>query len=233
MRVGRINPVAPRDLAISRAIEFTHPTGLALVARHQVPVAVERNGDRRAPHIGGERLGVHARGDHEGSVGVAALMEADRLQLVFLPCLARPPHERLRREGMLCPSPKHKRLFAGAAQEAMGGDLGAQGLAKRHPPPSRAALRSDRPHALIPASLDPDHPLREVDVGPAKRLELAAAKTGVKRARPKRTVAFGKRADQGLGLGRPCNQLAPSSCRGEAKPERRVWSTSEREIARR
>jgi hypothetical protein len=56
-----------------------HQRRLALIARHQMPITIKRDRNARVPHIRAERLGIYPGGDHEGRVGMPALVEADRL----------------------------------------------------------------------------------------------------------------------------------------------------------
>jgi hypothetical protein len=65
-----------------------------LVARHQVPVAVERDLDRRVPDVGRERLRVDARRDEEARARVSEFVQPDRRQARRRPRLRRPDRVR-------------------------------------------------------------------------------------------------------------------------------------------
>lgn len=60
-------------------------SGLILVAREQMPVAIERDRDQRMPHVGRQGFRVHSCGDAEAGVGVARILKADRLKFRLLP----------------------------------------------------------------------------------------------------------------------------------------------------
>lgn len=62
-----------------------HRPRLDLAARHQVPVAVERDRDRRVAQVGAQGLGVQSGSDSDAGVGVSALVESEWLQSGFLP----------------------------------------------------------------------------------------------------------------------------------------------------
>src|SRR5439155_22363016 len=109
-------------------IRGEHPSGLALVAGHQVPVAVERHGDARMAHIGRERLGIDAGGDHEGGVGVAALVKADRDKLCLLPGRLCAPHERLRAKRLSASPTKDKLTRRAGGEQPLRGPVRTQRL---------------------------------------------------------------------------------------------------------
>ena len=67
-----------------------------------------------------------------------------------------------------------------------------------------------------------DGTLTAFDVRPAKRPQLAPAKTGVKGARPQRAVTLAKRLDQGPGFGRACDPLTAASALRKGKTKRRI-----------
>src|SRR5437660_1326698 len=58
---------------------------LVLVARHDVPVAVERDLDRAVAEVGGERLGVDAGRDQDRRERVPTFVQTDRIQARLLP----------------------------------------------------------------------------------------------------------------------------------------------------
>jgi hypothetical protein len=67
-------------------------------------------------HVGAERLGIDAGRDHEGGVGVAALVQADRLKLDLLPGLTCPAHRGFRVKSTVSAA-KHKRALVLGAGE--------------------------------------------------------------------------------------------------------------------
>ena len=68
----------PSDRAFEIAVEESR--GLLLGAGEEVPVAVERDGHGGVPEEGREGLRVDARGDHQRREGVAAFVQADRVE---------------------------------------------------------------------------------------------------------------------------------------------------------
>ena len=95
----RALPDAERLLAArAREERVEQPGRLALVARHQVAVAVERDHHARVTHVGAQRLRVDARRDHQRRERVPALVERDRLEPGSLPCPAGAVAQRLRLE---------------------------------------------------------------------------------------------------------------------------------------
>jgi hypothetical protein len=56
------------------------------------------------------------------------------------------------------------------------------------------------PRRLVVGALDVDHALREVDVDPAERQQLAAAEAGVERGGPEGAVALRERGKKLLRL---------------------------------
>ena len=100
----------------------------------QVPVLVERDPDVRVPHEGRERLHVDARGDHQGRVAVAALVQGRLLDAGGLGCLAT--------AAVGAPHVGEDAPARGAVDQILGQPI-AQGGPDRHLAPSLPRLRGD------------------------------------------------------------------------------------------
>src|SRR5579864_2853589 len=62
--------------------------GVVFVAGEEVAVAVKGDGDAGVAHVGAEGFGVDAGGDGVAGVGVAAVVEGDRFEVVLRPGFA-------------------------------------------------------------------------------------------------------------------------------------------------
>ena len=127
---------ASRGLRRRAGSASSRPAASSLVAGHQVAVAVERDRDRGVAHVGGERLGVDAGGDHQRGEGVAALVEGDRRER---PRLALPT----RREPAWCRLEGANGWAACGRRRASSGGRGAGG-ARPGAPRSTAAIGTVR-----------------------------------------------------------------------------------------
>ena len=104
----------------------------------------------------------------------------------------------------------------------------------RDRPPAGAALRLDLDAALVVVgALDVDHAVREVDVLPAQRHQLAAAQAGVEGGRPDGAVALGQRGEELLRLLGRGDPLASAPDRRQPQVALGFTATSPSSIARR
>src|SRR5439155_19603864 len=85
---------------------------LGLIARHEVPVEVERRRDARVPHVDAQRLGVDAGGDQERSERMPTLVQTDRPERGPLPGASGAVVDRLRRERQVGVAPEDEALVA-------------------------------------------------------------------------------------------------------------------------
>ena len=160
--------------------------------------------------------------DHEGDVGVAALMQADRLEAGFAPggrCSFGDP---ARRERLPAAIGEHQPVAAGPLAQAVCDQLAAKRRRDRDAPPPGTALGVDQPGARIPRACDRDQVTVEVDVFPAQRTQLAATKPRVQRRGVDRSVVRAQSTQQRDGLVGPGHPLAPSAHRGQCQAKRRV-----------
>jgi len=127
-------------------------------------LAVESDRDCGVDHVAAESFGVDAGGDHEGGIGVAAVVQANRLHSSARPCFAGSGSEaaRVARVAFLLaktmPEQAHPKCF---------GD--------RYLAPARPAPRLNQARARISGTLDANYSSFEIDVRPVERLQLATA----------------------------------------------------------
>jgi hypothetical protein len=166
--------------------------------RHEVAVAVEGDRDGGVAHVGRECLRIDASGDHEARERVPRFVERDRFHPDSTPGGFRSGVDRGTVERLAVWPAEDMALDAGAAVPVLD-EVVTQDRWDRDSPASRARLRLDRPFLDIPRSLDADDAVGEVDIVPAKRLELAATEAAVEGSRPQRAVALGKRGEERFG----------------------------------
>jgi hypothetical protein len=191
--------------------------------RGQVPVAVQRDRDAGVPHEARQRLGVHARRDHQRRERVAALVEAQRAQLRRRP---RPRHAFAQRYRMH----RHRRIGAGqeqpraeVAEHRVIGRQRRQPFDDRHRTRARLRRRLDEtPGGRVPRAPDSQRAGVEVDGRPLEREQFAQAQPGVERQAQCRLVARLKRRNQPRRLDGRRDPIARRRAGRQPQPGARV-----------
>jgi hypothetical protein len=115
----------------------------------------------------------------------------------------------------------------------VGDEVPSERLGDRDRPATGATLRGDEAGNVVPGVFDAEHPLLEVDVAPAERLQFTAAQAGVEGGGPECAVCIGQRSQQRLGLGGPGDAVALRTVGGEGEARVGFWTTTPWSSARR
>jgi hypothetical protein len=152
-------PSSSSDCALEVRVHETDR--LRFIARHQVPVAIHRDRDRRVPQVGRKSLHIHAGRDEDARAGVASLVETEGLELRRLPRLLGSPDELVAVERPVTLSEEES---AARPAQLVGCEVYAEGRDDRHLALVRTALRLNEAVGPVPRTLDSDDARLEVDV---------------------------------------------------------------------
>jgi hypothetical protein len=131
---------------------------------------------------------------------VAAFVEADRREPVGRPGVGGVEFERAGVERLVSVFVREDEALAAAALlEAVGLEVGAEAGGERDAASAGAALGLDEAGAAVPAALDVDEVVVEVDLVPVQGLEFAEAEAGVEGGGLDRPVGEGEGCEQGGG----------------------------------
>jgi hypothetical protein len=159
---------------------FEEVGGLVFVAGEEVAVAVEGDGDGGVAHVGAEGFAVDAGGDHVGGVAVSAFVESDRGESGFGPggfCVEC-DRAGVERPGAVLVG-EGEALSACSLAEAVVEEFVAEGGGDGDAAVAGAAFGGDESGVAVPAALDADQVLVEVEVAPVECLEFAEAEACV------------------------------------------------------
>lgn len=147
---------------------------------------------------------------------------ADAPRVLGLPRLQRAPAKRFQRERPASGQAEHERLAIAAGAGLARRELGCERVEDRHAAIARRALGALLALDRVPPALHTDHACGEVDIAPSERSKLAAAQSGVERARPQRTFVLTDRRDERRRFGGVRDPVTPAVRAPQLEPLRRV-----------